>query len=62
MEQAFEHWIATQICDSSFGGSLSHSMGLESAFHLGILKMSSESIRDYLHQLLDQVSTLNLIY
>jgi urease accessory protein UreF len=51
-------WILFQLSDSSFGGSLSHSMSLESAFQHHLISKSTESLRFYVMKLLEQVTSI----
>ena len=51
-----ELWYCLQLSDSAFGGSLSHSMGLESALHFGYVEKTMESFRKFIFSIIEQVS------
>lgn len=56
-----EVWFALQICDASFGGSLSHSMGLESAIHHNIVsKASPQSLEKHIILIIEQTVQFTL--
>lgn len=49
-----EIWLAFQLCDSSYGGALAHSAGVESAFKHGIISKSVDSMIKYILLVIDQ--------
>jgi urease accessory protein UreF len=50
-----ELYLALQICDASFGGSLSHSMGLESALNLGVISSFDSTLHKFILITLENV-------
>ena len=50
-----ELWLVFQISDSSFGGSLCHSLGLESALSHGLIQRRSDSLNKYIKGVIGQV-------
>lgn len=57
--KANELWTALMLCDSSFpGGSLGHSLGLESAIKNGFIstRENDNSLKQYIRLVIDQVS------
>ena len=50
-----EFMICMQLTDSSFGGSLANSMGLESCVYHNVINHSPDSLKIFIRTIIDQV-------